>query len=318
MEQDEIVAQAEDDVATQITTDLAYTQREAMNQLATQAVIVGYWRVPSGSPCDFCELVADQLYHRDDLMPVHPGCECGVEPAFSDEVPGAEAVTEEPPPPEEAASEDRYLGWIDVTTIGTDAIQQEQADNINQALQDSFRGLDDSRIVNLNKVIVQKQLDDPRTHAMTGGDTIWIRSDVIRPTAARQKAEDGMKKSGWFVPTPATMDQQTMMHETGHYLFNQLRPNERGKLNKMLRDLTMPEEPKTTTWSTMAGKQVQTSTTQQMLQEKAIAQAVSRYGATSRHETMAEIWSEYKLSDQPREVAATIGKEWERMLTKPL
>jgi len=93
LSQDELVAQGRDDVVTQATTDLAYSQRDAMSNIGqNNEGIIGYWRVPTGgSSCDFCNLIADQLYHVEDLMPVHPACSCTVEPAFaSDTADGGE------------------------------------------------------------------------------------------------------------------------------------------------------------------------------------------------------------------------------------
>jgi hypothetical protein len=87
LNQDGLISAAHDDVQVQATTDLALSQRMAMTQLGQNTdQIVGYWRVPEGgSSCDFCNLIADQMYHIEDLMPVHPNCSCSVEPAFASE-----------------------------------------------------------------------------------------------------------------------------------------------------------------------------------------------------------------------------------------
>lgn len=43
--------------------------------------IIGYARVVSGvNTCALCYVAATQFYHRGDLMPIHPGCNCSVEP----------------------------------------------------------------------------------------------------------------------------------------------------------------------------------------------------------------------------------------------
>jgi hypothetical protein len=87
MSQVELSAQAQNDVSDQALTDLAYSQRDAAAQLSENTDgVIGYWRVPNGgSACDFCTEIADQLYHTEDLMEVHPGCQCSVEPAFAGE-----------------------------------------------------------------------------------------------------------------------------------------------------------------------------------------------------------------------------------------
>ena len=94
MSQDEIVSWGADLVETQSLTDLSFSQREAMNQIVgnDDNRFVGYYRVPSpGSSCDFCVLISTALYHSEDLMPVHPGCTCSVEPAGPDDA-GDEGV----------------------------------------------------------------------------------------------------------------------------------------------------------------------------------------------------------------------------------
>lgn len=42
--------------------------------------IVGFQRVPDATACDFCLAATGQVYHSGDLMPLHSGCGCGVEP----------------------------------------------------------------------------------------------------------------------------------------------------------------------------------------------------------------------------------------------
>lgn len=83
--QPDLEEQGRNDVTDQAVTDLALSQRETMRQIGQNTDgVVGYWRVPDGgSSCEFCVLISDQMYHSEDLMPVHPGCECSVEPAFA-------------------------------------------------------------------------------------------------------------------------------------------------------------------------------------------------------------------------------------------
>lgn len=89
VDQDVLLTMGRDGVETQAITDLSYSQREAMRQIARDNDgIIGYWRVPSGGDCEFCELISTQLYHEEDLMPVHPGCQCSVEPAFASDTTG--------------------------------------------------------------------------------------------------------------------------------------------------------------------------------------------------------------------------------------
>ena len=281
--QDELVSQAESDVSTQAVTDLAYTQREAMSDLVESDQVPGYWRVTSGSGCEFCELISTQLYHTDDLMEVHPNCECSVDVADESEISehGTARAPEEDVPEEEP---DRDLSFIEIKGATGNA-----GDNISQALQDSFRGLDLRKLYDLREVNVVRSINqNPRTQAMYFSDgRILVRKDIIDPKARAQAMEDLMVKDGWFVPTNATVDQQALMHETGHYLYDQLNGTDKMRLFKIM--------------NTTAGKD-------------GIAKAVSQYASTDTHEAMAEIWAEYRLSAKPRPVAAAVGKAWEAML----
>lgn len=91
MDQGELEAQGERSVQVQAVTDLSYSQRDTMQAIAADSGndIVGYWRVPDeGSACDFCVTIADRLYYAEDLMPVHPNCNCSVEPATRESASG--------------------------------------------------------------------------------------------------------------------------------------------------------------------------------------------------------------------------------------
>ena len=58
-------------------------QREANNN------IVGYRRVLTGSEnCALCAIASTQRYTRNNLKPIHPGCDCGEEPIYGDFDPG--------------------------------------------------------------------------------------------------------------------------------------------------------------------------------------------------------------------------------------
>lgn len=50
--------------------------------------IVGYRRVLVGRSCRFCAVASTQRYHIEDLMPLHPACNCDVVPIWGVEDPG--------------------------------------------------------------------------------------------------------------------------------------------------------------------------------------------------------------------------------------
>jgi hypothetical protein len=74
-------------LAKTAVTDLQLAQTHTVRDFATQLqdrrpdVAVGYRRVLSNKPnhCALCILASTQRYHHAELMPIHPGCGCGVE-----------------------------------------------------------------------------------------------------------------------------------------------------------------------------------------------------------------------------------------------
>ncbi len=73
-----------------VTTDLQLAKRNATHgRLAVEKRVVGYRRVLTGSSsCAMCALAARQRYHKERLMPIHPGCNCGVAPLVGTADPG--------------------------------------------------------------------------------------------------------------------------------------------------------------------------------------------------------------------------------------
>lgn len=65
-----------------LLTDLQMAKTYTSQNVLSNAPdgIIGYERVPSGNSCALCLIASTQRYHRSDLMPIHPGCNCGVEP----------------------------------------------------------------------------------------------------------------------------------------------------------------------------------------------------------------------------------------------
>lgn len=62
-------------------TDVQLAKTHAARQvMETQDEIVGYRRVLKGSySCGLCIVAATQRYHKHNLMPIHPGCDCEVD-----------------------------------------------------------------------------------------------------------------------------------------------------------------------------------------------------------------------------------------------
>lgn len=51
--------------------------------------VVGYLRTLTGmESCALCYVASTQRYHKGDLLPIHPGCDCGEMPIYGDSDPG--------------------------------------------------------------------------------------------------------------------------------------------------------------------------------------------------------------------------------------
>jgi hypothetical protein len=72
------------------STDIQLARTHASRSvLARKQRVVGYRRVLSGSPsCDLCAEASTQRYSKEDLLPIHPGCSCDVEPIYGSSDPG--------------------------------------------------------------------------------------------------------------------------------------------------------------------------------------------------------------------------------------
>lgn len=68
-------------------TDLQLAKTHtARDQMALNKTIVGYRRELEGAySCALCVVASTRLYHKADLMPIHPACDCGVVPIFEGE-----------------------------------------------------------------------------------------------------------------------------------------------------------------------------------------------------------------------------------------
>lgn len=73
-----------------VNTDLQLAKtHSAREAVRSDANTVGFRRVPQGTyTCALCLIVSTRRYHKEDLMPVHPGCDCDVEPVYGEFDPG--------------------------------------------------------------------------------------------------------------------------------------------------------------------------------------------------------------------------------------
>jgi hypothetical protein len=86
----EAVGQGLDRALAMASTDLQLAKTHSSRYvLGNSDGVVGYRRVlESGRSCALCIVASTQRYHSEDLMPIHPRCDCGVEPIYGDRDPG--------------------------------------------------------------------------------------------------------------------------------------------------------------------------------------------------------------------------------------
>lgn len=66
-------------------TDLQLSKVQTSQRVVSlDKKVIGYRRVLEGVySCGLCIVASTQLYHKDDLMPIHPGCDCAVQKAYA-------------------------------------------------------------------------------------------------------------------------------------------------------------------------------------------------------------------------------------------
>jgi hypothetical protein len=71
-------------------TEIELARRQVGLQARTSnSNIVGYIRTLTGAEnCALCYVASTQRYRRGDLMPIHPGCDCGEMPLYGTQDPG--------------------------------------------------------------------------------------------------------------------------------------------------------------------------------------------------------------------------------------
>lgn len=86
----EAVQAGADRLSSLASTDLQLAKTHSAREvLANEHRVVGYRRVLEGAhSCGLCVVASTQRYHKADLMPIHPGCDCSVAPIIGDEDPG--------------------------------------------------------------------------------------------------------------------------------------------------------------------------------------------------------------------------------------
>jgi hypothetical protein len=74
---------------TMAQTDMQLARTHSARHIFSTKDIAGYRRtLTGGKSCGLCGVASTQRYHKDSLMPIHPGCDCGIAPIYGKEDPG--------------------------------------------------------------------------------------------------------------------------------------------------------------------------------------------------------------------------------------
>lgn len=86
----EAIAAGAQRISSIASTDVQLARRNAgFSARSANERIVGYARTLTGSEnCALCFVASTQRYTRGDLMPIHPGCDCGEMPIYGRQDPG--------------------------------------------------------------------------------------------------------------------------------------------------------------------------------------------------------------------------------------
>lgn len=73
-----------------VSTDMQLSRRNAgLAARSRNDRIVGFARTLTGAEnCALCYVASTQRYHKGDLLPIHPGCDCGEMPIYGNQDPG--------------------------------------------------------------------------------------------------------------------------------------------------------------------------------------------------------------------------------------
>lgn len=73
-----------------VSTDVQMAKvRQSRASLERVPGVVGHRRVLTGAEnCALCVIASTQRYHKAELLPIHPGCDCGVAPIYGGRDPG--------------------------------------------------------------------------------------------------------------------------------------------------------------------------------------------------------------------------------------
>lgn len=69
-------------------TDMQLAKTHAADYvMSADDTVTSYRRVVNGKTCSLCISAADRTYYRGNLLPIHPGCDCGIQPVYGERPP---------------------------------------------------------------------------------------------------------------------------------------------------------------------------------------------------------------------------------------
>lgn len=77
---DAALAAGEQRLTKMVETDLQMAKVRQAREVLKAGHIQTYARVVGSKPCWLCAIAATQVYYTEDLLPIHPGCNCSVKP----------------------------------------------------------------------------------------------------------------------------------------------------------------------------------------------------------------------------------------------
>ena len=77
---EQALAAGEARLTKMVQTDLQMAKVRQAREVLKAGGIQRYARVTGGSACWLCEIAATQVYFTEDLLPIHPSCNCSVQP----------------------------------------------------------------------------------------------------------------------------------------------------------------------------------------------------------------------------------------------
>lgn len=119
--------------------------------------VVGYRRVLVGAhSCGMCIVASSVRYHKSDLMPIHPGCDCAVAPIMGHSDPGRtidSAILTEGAQEQAAGKQGmKFFDHNDVIEVG------DLLESAHQAVADAFgQRATDARAIDYRKVIMVRE-----------------------------------------------------------------------------------------------------------------------------------------------------------------